>query len=157
MAPILPLSDIALQSYLAIKPLALPSIGKDEAFQPLLRHCSSNSSYLNFFFFFRGPLPYSLPKGPLIYLVYLRRILNPDARMFSLCALGKINLVTTSTLNSQSEGDRMFGLVFTNSISFVPALLNCITLFSGFNLFVQMALHTISAIPDRAAICNVLL
>ena len=63
---------------------------------------------------------------------------------------GKINLLITSTLNFQSvEGDRMLGLVFTVFLGFVPALINCITLFSGFNLFVQVAVLTKSAITFK--------
>ena len=78
--------------------------------------------------------------------------------MFSLMSSGKINLVITSTLDSQSvEGDRMFRLVLTDFLGFVHALINCITLFSGFNLFIQMAVQTISARSDRTAIGNVLL
>ena len=61
-----------------------------------------------------------------------------------------INLVITSTLNSQSvEGERMFGLVFTIFLGFVPSLINRITLFSGFSLFVQMVVQTTSAITFK--------
>ena len=81
--------------------------------------------------------------------------------MFSLCALGKINLVITSTLNSQSvEGDRMSGLTLSVFLGFVPALIICITLFSGFNLFVHLLCRLNPQLllrSDRAAICNVLL
>ena len=43
------MSDRALQSDLEVNPLAPTSIGRLHAFQPLFQHCSSKSSYFNFF------------------------------------------------------------------------------------------------------------
>ena len=69
--------------------------------------------------------------------------------VFTMCS-GNIDLVITLTFNSQSvEGDRMFGLGFAILLGFMPALRNCISLFPGLNLFIQMAVQTISAIAFK--------
>ena len=146
VAPITPMSDRALQNDLTVKPLAPTSTGKHESFPPLLWHCPVIRHISIFFLSWASSICSShgtvSSHITMSFSLFEKNIKSRRKDVFTMCSR-KINLVITSTFNSQSiEGDRMFGLGFIVFLGFMPALTNCISLFPGLNLFVRYCWHS---------------
>ena len=71
-------------------------------------------------------------------LVNSRRILSGGKDVFTMC-FWKINLVMTSTLNSQSA-EGMFGLGLTVILNFMPALRNCLYIYIYIYIFINSSI-----------------
>ena len=129
VAPITPMSDRALQSDFVVNPLEPTCIGRHEAFQPLLQHCPSSSSYFDFFLLWASSICSSnvtFYSHITIFFNLFEKNIRPGCKdVFTICSRN-INLITTLTLNSQFVvGDRMFGLGFFILLGFMPCQKKC--------------------------------